>query len=184
MAHEVFVRGVNRATINRLGYGANARKIGNSAVVVDLDDGNARRVLQGQRHRLFVVPEQVIPLQRAGGLATATTASGLVYVAPRAQKLYRVFAQVGTAPAGASILLDVHRVAAGGATTAAGTTVFTDQARRPAIAAGTTASSMTSTTVGVPQVTDLAAGDILRVEIDQVGSGTAGSDLVVQFVLY
>jgi hypothetical protein len=45
--------------------------------------------------------------------------------------------------------------------------------------AGSGVSTLDATN-GVPQVSAMSAGDILRVEVDQVGSGTAGSNLLVQ----
>lgn len=81
-----------------------------------------------------------------------------------------VRASVWVAPAGASIIIDVHRGAAG----ATGTTIFTTQTNRPTIAAA----AFTGITVA-PEVSALADGDHLKVDIDQVGSTTAGSDLTV-----
>jgi hypothetical protein len=72
---------------------------------------------------------------------------------------------VGTAPTGAAILVDVNKN---------GTTIFTTQGNRPSIAAGGNASS-----AAVPDVTSLAAGDFLTVDVDQIGSTVAGSDLTV-----
>ena len=184
MAQQVWVRGLDRAQLRRIGYTPNAAKIDSSADLVDLDDGQTRKFLQGSRSRFVVLPDFVVPLQVAGTVAGVTTASGLIYVAPKAFKLYRVIASVGTAPTGQAQIVDVHKVAAGGAATAAGTTVFTTQGRRPTIAATETVSAVSHATNGVPEVTDVAAGDILRVEVDQVGSGTAGANLVVQLLGY
>lgn len=80
-----------------------------------------------------------------------------------------VMASVGTAPAGASVIVDVNRN---------GVTIFTTQANRPTITAGTN-SDLTNT----PDVTALSAGDYLTVDVDQIGSTTAGADLTVQIGL-
>ncbi len=101
---------------------------------------------------------------RAGTLIV-TAGSGRHYVL-RACKILGVVAAVGTAPTGASILIDVNKN---------GTTVFTTQANRPAIAAAATKVASPA----VPDVTVLAAGDLLSVDIDQVGSSVAGADLSV-----
>lgn len=77
---------------------------------------------------------------------------------------------VGTAPVGSSIILDVNKN---------GTTIFTTQANRPTIAAGANAGGPGTT----PNVTSLAAGDYITVDIDQVGSTTAGSDLTVSIIV-
>lgn len=76
----------------------------------------------------------------------------------------------GTAPAGAAIIVDVNKN---------GTTIYTTQANRPTIAAGT----QTGGPGSAPDVTALSAGDYLSVDIDQVGSGTAGSDLTVSVIV-
>ena len=82
-----------------------------------------------------------------------------------------VRASVGTAPIGASILVDVNL---------GGTTIFTTQGNRPAIAA----SGFTSGKVVNMNVTSWADGNYLTVDIDQVGnSGTAGEDLTVQILI-
>ncbi len=77
---------------------------------------------------------------------------------------------VGTAPTGTALLLDVNKN---------GTTIFTTQANRPTIAAGATSGGPGA----APNVTSLAAGDYLTVDIDQVGSTVAGSDLVVSVIV-
>jgi hypothetical protein len=57
-----------------------------------------------------------------------------------------------------------------------GTTIFTTQGNRPAIAAA----SNTSGKVTNMDVTTIANGQYVTIDIDQIGSSTAGSDLVVQ----
>lgn len=74
-------------------------------------------------------------------------------------------ASVGTAPTGAAIILDIN---------INGTTIFTTQANRPTIAAA----SNTVKTAN-PDVTSIADGSYITVDIDQVGSTVAGSDLTV-----
>lgn len=76
-----------------------------------------------------------------------------------------VVAGVGTQPTGASILVDINKN---------GTTIFTTQANRPTILASTS-----SDTSSVPDVTTFVAGDYLTVDIDQIGAGVAGADLVI-----
>lgn len=76
-------------------------------------------------------------------------------------------ATVGVAPTGASLIVDVNRD---------GTTVFTTQANRPTIAA----SANSSGKVTNMNVTTVADGSYLTVDIDQVGSTIAGGALTVQ----
>jgi hypothetical protein len=77
-----------------------------------------------------------------------------------------VTATVNTQPTGASIIIDVNL---------GGTTIFTTQGNRPTIAASAN-DDLSST----PDVTSVSQNDVLTFDIDQVGSGTAGADLVVQ----
>lgn len=183
MAQEVFVRGLTR----RKTRASNNASMGTVAARVDLDNGPTRRVFSNKSTTAVVLPDVVAVLQKAGALATGTTTTGMVFRAPRGMKVWGVAAQVGTAPATQSIILDVKKAAT---PTAAGTTIFTDQNRRPTIAAsgdsstlgGTANAGYPGTATGV--TADLNAGDYLRVEIAQVGTGTTGSDLSVQIFGY
>jgi hypothetical protein len=76
-----------------------------------------------------------------------------------------VFVHVGTAPTGASLIVDVNKN---------GTTIFTTQDNRPTIAA-----TETSDTSGTPDVTSVEDGDYLDFDIDQVGSTIPGADLLI-----
>jgi hypothetical protein len=78
----------------------------------------------------------------------------------------KVRISVGTAPTGATIIVDVNKN---------GTTIFTTQGGRPVIAI----SGNTGTSTAM-DVTTLADGDYLTVDIDQIGSTIAGSDLTIQ----
>lgn len=70
---------------------------------------------------------------------------------------------VNTAPTAASLIVDINKN---------GTTLFTTQSDRPTILAAGFASTVT-----VPVVTAIAAGDYLSIDIDQVGSSVAGANL-------
>ncbi len=80
-----------------------------------------------------------------------------------------VRAYADTAPTGAALLVDAN---------INGVTAFTTQANRPTIAAAANASSTTA-----PDVTAIAAGDRITVDVDQVGSVVAGSDLYVSVTI-
>jgi hypothetical protein len=104
-------------------------------------------------------------------VGTLTAAAGKAFVvAPHAGVIKTVKASVGTAPAGSSLIVDINKN---------GTTIFTTQANRPTIAAAATAATL----AGQPNVLTFAAGDLLSVDIDQIGSGTAGSNLAVALVV-
>ena len=110
---------------------------------------------------------QIAPFSFSGPLVVVTGTSRFRF--PLAVTLVAVSAAVTTAPTGASILVDVNKN---------GTTIYTTQANRPAIAVSTNAGAETT-----PDVTAIAAGDYLTVDVDQVGSTIAGADLSV-FVRY
>ncbi len=74
-------------------------------------------------------------------------------------------AVVDTAPTDASLIVDVHLN---------GTTIFTTQGNRPTIVTTATDSGL-----AIPDVTAAAGGDVLTVDIDQIGSTVAGADLAV-----
>lgn len=80
-----------------------------------------------------------------------------------------VLVAAGVAPTGADLIVDVNKN---------GTTIFTTQANRPRILAGQFVS-----TVAVPNIMTLAPGDRLTVDIDQVGSTVAGSQITTDVVL-
>lgn len=79
------------------------------------------------------------------------------------------WAAAGAAPTGADVVVDVNRN---------GVTIFTTQANRPRVAAGTNGG-----VISMPDVTSFADGDYLTVDVDQVGSGSAGSDVTVGVVV-
>lgn len=104
-------------------------------------------------------------------VATGTGAHRIYNDTGVALQVRSVRSTVGTPPTGASLIVDVNKN---------GTTVFTTQANRPTIAID----ANTSGKVTNMDVTTLNDGDFLTVDIDQVGSGTAGADLVVQVLCY
>lgn len=76
---------------------------------------------------------------------------------------YRV--RWGTAPTGASGIVDFNKN---------GTTIFTTQGNRPTVTTGTQLATTTA-----PNITTFADGDYISIDVDQIGSTVAGSDLVV-----
>ena len=84
---------------------------------------------------------------------------------PVAGRIVGVTASVLSASAGSSVILDVNKN---------GTTIFGTQANRPTIAA-----AAVSANSGAFSVKSFAAGDVITVDGDQVGSGTAGTGFTV-----
>ena len=110
----------------------------------------------------------VLQFQSVGVL---TAAAGKAFVvAPYGGTIKKISARVGTTSAGSSIIVDINKN---------GTTIFTTQANRPTIAAA----SVIATLAGTPEILTFAAGDLLSVDIDQIGSGTAGSNLGVSVLV-
>lgn len=84
---------------------------------------------------------------------------------PVAGHIVGVTVSVLSAPAGSSAIFDVNKN---------GTTIFGTQANRPTVAAGGV-----SATAGAASVKAFAAGDVITVDVDQIGSGTAGTGFTV-----
>lgn len=93
------------------------------------------------------------------------------FLLPAGATIIGVVATINTAPTGAAVIVDVNKN---------GASIFTTQANRPQIAASATKTAATA----VPDVTVCAAGDYLSVDVDQVGSTVAGSDLVVEVIYH
>jgi hypothetical protein len=112
---------------------------------------------------VLVVPVEAYTFSVTGAVAVATGKSRIYLEDDYAVETVR--AAVNTAPTGAALIVDVNKN---------GTTIYTDQSKRPSVAAGTN-----SATGNEPAVTAFAAGDYLTVDVDQVGSTATGSDLTV-----
>lgn len=175
MAQNIKVKNFSRRTFRV----SSNKAVGlNTSALVDLDNQQDQRILYTKNGTFYSPSEFALSVFRAGNAALVTTASGLVLRAHKDLTITHVQATVGTAPASTSLIVDVHKVAANGQATDAGTTIFTTQSRRPTIAAAGTTSALDATN-GVPQVTSWLKGEFLRVEIDQLGTGTVGADLRV-----
>jgi hypothetical protein len=110
-------------------------------------------------------PVQHLVANLPGTVATGTGAARFYNKLGRTLTLHKAWASVGTAPTGASLIVDVNKN---------GTTIFTTQANRPTIAISTNFDES-----GAPDVTTWADGDYITFDVDQIGSTVAGSDLVV-----
>lgn len=104
-----------------------------------------------------------------GDLTADTNVSPLLEAIEDDQTITEVIIRVKTAPTGATIIVDVN---------IEGTTIFTTQSNRPAIAIDGTEAR--STTI---ENASLSKEDLLTVDVDQIGSGTAGADLTVQVLV-
>lgn len=105
---------------------------------------------------------------------TATVQSGTMRWYNRTGRtltLVGAWVAANTAPTGATIIADVNKN---------GTTVFTTQGNRPTVAISGNGGGISAT----PDVTSLADGDYLTVDIDQVGSTVAGSNVTIGVVFW
>jgi len=112
---------------------------------------------------VLAVPIEAYTFSVTGAVAVATGRSRIYLEGDYVVETVR--AAVNTPPTGAALLVDVNKN---------GTTIYADQSKRPSIAAGAN-----SAVGNNPDVTTLAAGDYLTVDVDQVGSTVAGADLTV-----
>ena len=110
--------------------------------------------------------EAEVPIVFNRNSVIAVTTGTVGYPVPYNCTVLGVRGYMGTAPTGAAAIFDVNRN---------GVTIFGTQALRPQAAAG---SNTVAETTGMT-VTSLTAGDVLTVDVDQVGSTTAGSDLTL-----
>lgn len=99
-----------------------------------------------------------------GTLATGTSKTPIIPV-HRDLTIVRAYAVVKTAPTGADLIIDINK---------AGTTIWSTQANRLTIVAGTTSGNQSTF-----DTTALSVDDSLTLDIDQVGSTLAGADLTV-----
>jgi hypothetical protein len=110
--------------------------------------------LSGNNRSIFSVP---------GTLAVGTGVPR--YYFTNSATITNIAASVGTAPTGSSVIFDVNKN---------GTTIFTTQANRPTIAISGFYDGSS-----VPDITSIASGDYITIDIDQIGSSVAGTDAVI-----
>lgn len=138
---------------------------------VSADGGPRARMMTGDAADILVdVGTLWPPVSVAGTLTVGTGAHRIYNDSTATLYLVAVRASVGTAPTGAAIIVDVNRN---------GTTVYPVQAERPTIAISANTSGK-DTTSDQPVI---SPGDYITVDVDQVGSTVAGSNLVVQLLV-
>lgn len=118
---------------------------------------------KGGKQALFGNNLEILAFFSAGAQTAAVKKNGVIV--PFAGTIVDVRAYIDTPPTGATFIIDVKKN---------GTTLFTTQANRPIIGIAGNASSLT-----LPDVVAVAAGDRITYDVAQIGSGTAGSDLYI-----
>ena len=150
-------------TVPGLASKINSSEKGAANGVAQLDGSG--KIIPGQLQTANIT--KLLPYSYTGSLAVSVGTFRLYNDMGATWTISGVRASVGVAPVGSSIIVDINKN---------GTTIFTTQANRPAIAAA----ANTSGNVTNMDVTTVAAGEYLTIDIDQIGSTTAGSDLTVQ----
>ena len=107
-------------------------------------------------------PAGTTPIYSRAGQLAPLVGQGRFYF-ESACVIGKVRASVGTVPVGDAVVIDVN---------VNGVSIFTDQAQRPSIEAGT------STDTSTPNRA-VNAGDYITVDIDSVGTTNPGADLTV-----
>lgn len=110
---------------------------------------------------------KILPYSYLGSLSVSTGTFRLYNDSGAPWLITGVRATVAAVPEGSAIIIDVNKN---------DSTIFTSQANRPTIPSGSTSSGKVTSM----DVTTVADGDYLSVDIDQIGSTDSGADLVVQ----
>jgi hypothetical protein len=92
---------------------------------------------------------------------------GIPMIIPESFTITEITAACGTAPTGANAIIDIHDNS--------DTTIYTTQANRPTITAGTKKANVTT-----PNVVVCTKEHVFHAYIDQVGSTIPGADLKIQ----
>lgn len=111
----------------------------------------------------WAYPTKTLILEVAGDLAVGTTKAFVPI--PFDMEITKVKAHVLTAPTGADLIIDIN---------VNGTSIYTTQANRPTIASGNT-----FVEADLPDSLSISENDMVTIDIDQVGSTIAGSNLAV-----
>lgn len=111
---------------------------------------------------------QLIPitfLLAQGGVATTGVSKTAAVVIPTPCILVKAFIYAKTAPTGAALIVDINKN---------GTTIWSTQGNRLQLAAGATTGNQ-----NLFNTSTFVEGDVLTIDIDQIGSGVAGQDVTV-----
>jgi hypothetical protein len=116
------------------------------------------------------VPDVIIPVFLAGAMTAGAGKFRMKLPANLSLEIVRVTLSALTAPVGSNFIVDINDD---------GTTIYTTQASRPTIVAGANDSVAANELPPDAPVAVIAGGSVVTIDIDQIGSGTAGSNLTV-----
>jgi hypothetical protein len=100
----------------------------------------------------------------SGNLIVGTNQTPIIKIT-QSETIQKVYADLKDDPTGQSVLFDINKN---------GSTIWSTQANRLAVGAGAVAGSQTAF-----NTTDLVEGDVLTVDVDQIGSGDPGEDATI-----
>jgi len=118
---------------------------------------------------ILYFPREII-FGQDGDVSTTMNMENRRFTARRGGTIEDVLCRVTTAPTTSAVTIDVNLD---------GTTIFTTQANRPSIAAGSL-----SDVSGDPNVTTYSATQVFSIEIDAEDSGNTAADLVCQILVW
>lgn len=161
---------------NRVAFRCQRRSAGSTANILEATD-------QANNPFFWVTPDGKaraanigycpIPFVKTGNVATGVGTFTIYNDTGLTLSLRGIRISVGTSPTGADLICDLN---------IGGVTVFTTQANRPRVTAGS--ATKTSGLVTNMNVTAWPTDTALTLDVDQVGSGTTGADLVAQILAY
>ncbi len=124
------------------------------------------RFYDGTLTELVSVAKQTHKWVIAGALSTGAEQGG-VWLAPRSLTIEKVYIYCKTTGSAGSSIVDINKN---------GATIFTTQANRPTLAFDDTDKKAVS---GTPDITALAEGDIMSMDIDQIATGAADLSVII-----
>jgi hypothetical protein len=132
--------------------------------IVEVSDTEYLEIYDGSFGTPTAVAGENLPFTHSGPLQVGIGTVGYP-IKGGTFTILTVAARLTTAPTGSSAILDINKN---------GTTIYGTQSSRPTFAAGSR-----DATVGSHSVAQLTDGDIVTIDVDQIGSGTPGSYLTV-----
>ncbi len=132
--------------------------------------GRARPLVYGDRQQLAGSTLHALTFDFRASLTTGAKPFRIYNGFDITLRIHKVTLAVGTAPTGSAIIVDVNLT---------GVTIFTNQVNRPQIPAGGFYGESTKI-----NVVEWNPGEYLTYDIDQIGSSTAGANLVVMVLAH
>jgi hypothetical protein len=133
------------------------------------DDASGKkrpRFYDGSNNLDLSVAKQTKNWYITGSLGTGTEQGG-AWIVPQSLTIEKVYIYCKITGSAGSTIVDINKN---------GTTIFTTQANRPTLAYDDADKKAES---GTPEVTDLAEGDVVSIDIDQIATGAADLSVII-----